>query len=431
MRPTFHFPGKLAPVKQTLNVLWIIILLIETTRKESTMLDIKPKKFKVFSLTGRISQKLMMGAWKAVKRNRGAAGVDRITIQRYEKDADKRLDQLMKELKTRSAYHALPLRRAYIEKSGSDKLRGLGIPIVDDRVAQEVIRQLIDPIFEKQFHDDSFGFRAGRGCHQAVRRVLQYIDDGYRMVVDIDIKGFFDNIPHGVIMAMLRAEISDGNILDILEKFLSSGVMEDGKRIPTIKGTPQGGVISPLLANIVLNYLDWQLAAQGYKFVRYADDIVILVKTKHEAENALGFTKMVLRDLGLETSPEKTRISSVKEGFQFLGFKIKGNRITMRPKSIEKFERAIENATTRSENLDSKVIVKLNQIIRGTVNYFSTKFSSTLTYFTKIDQWIRMRIRSMKYKRKWHTDNRRLKNKHIERMQLESCRKQCLIAKAR
>jgi RNA-directed DNA polymerase len=395
------------------------------------MLDIKPKKIKAFSLTGRISPKMMMNAWKAVKRNRGAAGVDRISIERYGDDLDNRLNRLMKDLKTRDAYQTLPLKRVYIPKGGSDKLRPLSIPTVDARVAQEVIRQLIDPIFEKQFHDDSYGFRAGKGCHQAVGRVLEYIDDDYKVVVDVDIKGFFDNIPHEVIMTMLRAEIADGNILDILEQFLSSGVMEDGKRVPTIKGTPQGGVISPLLANIVLNYLDWQLAGQGYKFVRYADDIVILVKTIYEAENALDFTKKVLNDLGLETSPEKTKIAKVSEGFQFLGFLIKGRSVTMRQKSIEKFEKAIEDTTTRSENLDANVITKLNQIIRGTVNYFSTTFSTTLTYFTKIDKWIRMRVRSMKYKRKWHTDNRRLKNAHIANMELISCREQCFIAKAR
>ncbi len=390
------------------------------------MLDIKQKKLKAFSLTGRITPEVMRKAWKAVKRNRGAAGVDKVTTDKYEEKVDNHLARLMKDLKTRNAYQTLPLRRLYIPKGGSNQLRPLGIPTVDARVAQEVIRQILNPIFEKQFHDDSFGFRAGRGCHQAVERVLKYIDDGYKVVVDIDIKGFFDNIPHDVIMAMLRAEIADGNILDIVEKFLSSGVMEDGKRSPTVKGTPQGGVISPLLANIVLNYLDWQLASQGHKFVRYADDIVILVKNRHEAENALDLTKRVLSDLGLETSPEKTKISSISEGFQFLGFLIKGRTVTMRSKSIEKFKAAIENTTTRSKNLDAEVIKKLNQVIRGTVNYFSTKFTTTLTFFTKIDQWIRMRMRAMKYKRKWHTDNRRLKNKHIERMDLISCRKHYL-----
>lgn len=396
------------------------------------MLDIRPKKLKAFSLTGRITPKVMLKAFKAVKRNRGAAGVDRESIQSYSIDAEERLRTLMGKLKTRGAYSTPPLKRVYIPKAGSDKLRPLGIPTVEARIAQEVIRSLIDPIFEVQFHNDSFGFRKGRNCHQAVERVLQYIDEGYRHVVDIDIKGFFDNIPHEVIMTMLRAEIADGNILDILEKFLQSGVMEDGKRIPTLKGTPQGGVISPLLANIVLNYFDWQLASRGYKFVRYADDIVILVKTKHEAENALDFAKSVLRDLGLEVSPDKTKMGPTAGGFQFLGFNIKGRQsVTMREKSREKLERAIESLTRRSNNLDKEMITKLNRVLTGTVNYFSTTFTTTKTLFSLLDKWIRMRIRCMKYKRKWITDNRRFKKKHIVNKGLKSCQELCSIAIAR
>ena len=251
------------------------------------------------------------------------------------------------------------------------------------------------------------------------------------MVVDVDIKGFFDNIPHEVIMTLLRADIADGNILDIIEKFLKSGVMEDGKRIPTIKGTPQGGVISPLLANIVLNYLDWKLDSRGYKFVRYADDIVILTKNTKEAMEALEYTVSILKDLGLETSPEKTKISTKGKGFQFLGFEIKGANIVIRSKSKEKFENALKDITTRHNNFSDEVIVRLNRVIRGTVNYFTAGFTSTLTYFTDIDKWLRMRIRSMKYKRKWHTDNRRLKTRHIDNLGLLSCRGQCLAIKAR
>lgn len=395
------------------------------------MLEIKPKKIKAFSLTGRITPEVMQKAWKAVKRNRGSAGVDKISVQRYAEGVEARLLLLMRNLKTRGAFYTPPLKRVFIPKTGSDKLRPLGIPTVEARIAQEVVRRLINPIFEPQFHDDSYGFRCGRNCHQAIERVQKYLDDGYRIIVDIDIKGFFDNIPHEVIMTMLRAEIADGNILDIIEKFLSSGVMEDGKRLATIKGTPQGGVISPLLANIVLNYLDWKMASRGYKFVRYADDIVILVKTRHEAENALVFAKDILKDLGLETNPEKMLITSLSKGFQFLGFLFKGKNITIRPKSKEKFERAIEMMTRRKENLSSEVIEKLNRIIRGTVNYFSKVYTNVTTYFLKIDKWIRVRVRCMKYKRKWHTDNRRLKNKHIENMGLVSCLMYSKIAKER
>jgi len=395
------------------------------------MLNIIPKKFKVHSLTGRITPELVQKSWKAVKRNRGAAGIDRVTIQKYEQNLDKNLLNLMKELKTRDLFHTPPLKRVFIPKAGSSKLRGIGIPIVHARVAQEVVRTLLDPIFDAQFHDDSFGFRKGRSCHQAVQRVLDYMKDGYRIVVDMDIKAFFDDIPHNVIMTMIRAEIADGNILDILEKFLRSGVMENGIRKETIKGTPQGGVISPLLANIVLNYLDWQLSGRGYKFVRYADDIVILVKTRLEAENALDFAKRVLAELGLEVSPEKTKIASPAEGFDFLGFHIHRGRVTIRQKSMEKFESAIRETTERSNNLEAEIITKLNRIIRGTVNYFSTLFTSTLNYFLQIDKWIRMRVRAMKYKRKWKTDNRRLKIKHMVKMGLMSCREQCSIAKDR
>lgn len=393
-------------------------------------LDITPKKLKEHTLTGRINPELLRKAWKSVKRNRGAAGIDRTTIQKYAENVETRLDTLMKDLKTRNAFHTPPLRRVYIPKTGSDKLRPLGIPTVNARVAQEVVRLLINPIFEKQFHDDSYGFRHGRNCHQAVEKVHSYLSEGLRVVVDVDIKGFFDNIPHEVIMTMLRADIADGNILDIIEKFLKSGVMEDGKRIATIKGTPQGGVISPLLANIVLNYLDWQLDKKGYKFVRYADDIVILTKTTQEAKEALEFTISVLADLGLEISPDKTKTSTLGKGFQFLGFEIKGRNAVMRSKSKEKFENALKGITRRYNNLSEEVIVKLNRVIRGTVNYFTARFSKTQWYFTEIDEWLRTRVRCMKYKRKWKTDHRRLKNKHIKNLGLLSCRELCLARKA-
>jgi group II intron reverse transcriptase/maturase len=394
-------------------------------------LDIIPKKLKVHSLTGRINPELMCKAWKAVKRNRGAAGIDRVSIQKYAEHVETHLATLLKDLKTRDAFQTPPLRRVYIPKAGSDKLRPLGIPTVNARIAQEVVRLLINPIFEKQFHDDSYGFRHGRNCHQAVEKVQAYFHSGLRVVVDVDIKGFFDNIPHKVIMSMLTAEIADGNILDIIEKFLTSGVMEDGKRLATIKGTPQGGVISPLLANIVLNYLDWKLDKKGHKFVRYADDIVILTKTTQEAKEALEFTIEVLRDLGLEISPEKTKISTHGNGFQFLGFEIKGQNVVMRSKSREKFENALKEITRRCNNFSEEVVVKLNRVLRGTVNYFTAGFTKTVSYFTEVDKWLRMRLRCMKYKRKWHTDNRRLKNKHLNNRGLLSCRELCLARKAK
>jgi group II intron reverse transcriptase/maturase len=251
--------------------------------------------------------------------------------------------------------------------------------------------------------------------------LLEHAKQGYRYVVDVDIKGFFDNIPHSLIMESIAARIADGNILNLIEKFLSAGVMEEGELRPTTKGTPQGGVISPLLANAVLDHLDWYLAEKGYHFVRYADDFVVLCKTKPEAERALEEVRSFLEKMSLQTSPEKTKICHFSESFNFLGFTIKKGSIKMRTKSREKFKEKIRSITTRSHNLDQEIIKQLNRVIRGTVNYFGTKFSTTKTTFYELDKWIRKRIRCMKYKRLWHTDNRRLQIKHIEKMGLLSC----------
>ena len=376
-------------------------------------------KLKVYSLTGRITEELMLKAFKAVKKNRGAAGIDKVTIKMFESNLTMNLLSLMREMK-QGLYQPKPLRRAFIPK-GEGKTRSLGIPTVKCRVAQEVLRRLINPTFESRFHNNSFGFRTGRNCHQAVERVLQYAGQGYKYIVDVDIKGFFDNIPHNLIIESVAARIADGNILNLIEKLLKSGVMEEGEIRPTTEGTPQGGVISPLLANITLNHLDWFMEEQGYHFVRYADDFIVLCKTKPEAEKALELIRNFLKDMELEVSPEKTRVCHFSEGFNFLGFTIKNRSIQMRTKSKEKFKNSIRDITTRSRNLDKEVIEKLNRVIRGTVNYFGTKFSTMKSTFHKLDRWIRKRIRCMKYKRIWLTDNWRYTVKHIEKMGLLSC----------
>lgn len=280
---------------------------------------------------------------------------------------------------------------------------------------------MINSTFESRFHDNSFGFRNGRNCHQAVERMFELAQRGYRYVVDVDIKGFFDNISHNLIMESISARISDGNILRLINKFLTSGVIEEGKLTPTLKGTPQGGVISPLLSNIVLNHLDWFLEEQGLLFVRYADDFVILCKTKPEAERALDLVRTFLKEMELEDSPEKTKIRHFSEGFDFLGFTIKSRSVQMKAKSKEKFMDSIREITTRSHNLNEEIIERLNRVIRGTVNYFSPKFSTMRTLFFKLDRWIRKRIRCMKYKRISLEDNWRCKITFIKKMGLLSC----------
>lgn len=372
---------------------------------------IKPK---VHSLTGRITSDLMHEAFKRVKRNRGAAGIDKVSIQMFEANLEQNLATLMRDLK-RGSFVPKPLRRVYIPK-GAGKSRPLGIPAVRDRVAQEVLRRLLSPIFEPLFHDHSFGFRPERNCHQALERVLELWRQGHLHVLDADIHGFFDNIPHSVIMTSLAAVVADGNILGLVEKFLRAGVMENGVFKPTSIGTPQGGVISPLLANIALNSLDWHLEAHGLRFVRYADDFVVLCRAEEQAKEALTIVEQHLSNrLGLTLSPEKTHVTTFKKGFVFLGFDICSYSVKMRAKSVEKFKNKVRELTRRSRNLDAEAIVKLNQVVRGTANYFATPFSHNRRLFQSLDAWIRMRLRCMKFKRKWRTDNRRFRRKHLLR----------------
>jgi RNA-directed DNA polymerase len=380
----------------------------------------KVAKIKAHSLTGRITSDLMHRAFRNVKRNRGVAGIDKVSITMFEANLEQNLLALMRDLKT-GTFRPRPLRRVYIPK-GPGQTRPLGIPAVRDRVAQDVLRQLLSPLFERLFHDDSYGFRPGRNCHQAVERVLELHRLGHVHVLDADIKGFFDNIPHQVIMTGVAAEVADGNILRLVRRFLKAGVMEEGQFRPTTVGTPQGGVISPLLANIALNSLDWHLHQHGQRFVRYADDFVVLCQTEAQVREAFELVQQHLTSLGLTLSAEKTKINKFREGFAFLGFAISSWSVAMRPKSVEKFKTKIRDLTPRHHNLDQQVIVKLNRVIRGTANYFATTFSNVGDRFRGLDRWIRMRLRCMKYKRKSRGDNGRFRLRHFCRLGLLSLR---------
>jgi len=380
----------------------------------------KPLPIKHHSLTGRITIGLMYEAFRAVKKNRGAAGVDRQSIKMLEDNLDQNLEALMRQLKGRT-FRPQPARRTYIEKGGGKK-RPLGIPCVRDRVAQEVLRRLLTPLFEELFHDQSYGFRPGRSCHDALRKVDELHKAGYRFVLDADISGFFDNIPHDVIMTGMRNVVADGNILDLIEAFLTAGVMEDGVTFPTTVGTPQGGVLSPLLANIALNFLDWQLDDADYAFVRYADDFVVLCRSKRQAEEAQRFAKAAVTQLGLILSPEKTVVTSFKGGFAFLGFDITHRARRMRAKSVEKYKTRIRELTVRSHNLDARAIQRINAVIRGVSRYFGTEFATVTSQFRILDEWTRKRLRCMKLKRIWKSDNYKLLNKHLRRKGLISLR---------
>jgi group II intron reverse transcriptase/maturase len=387
-------------------------------------------KRKVHSLTGRITPKLVFEAWRAVRRNRGAAGIDKVSVQMFAENLEANLDALLRELK-RGLFEPLPARRVYIPKDARQtKFRPLGIPAVRDRVAQEVLRRLLGPIFEAKFHEHSYGFRAGRSCHQAVEKVLELGRQGYRWVLDADISGFFDNLSHRAVMRELSDVVADGNILRLVEKFLRAGVMERGKFEPTRVGTPQGGVASPLLANIALNVLDWHLQERGFRFVRYADDFVVLCRSEQEAKEALALVQQFLAErLGLALSSEKTKVTRFHEGFTFLGFDIQSNFVRMRAKSVENFKTKVRELTRRSHNLDATVIGKLNDVIRGTAKYFATPWSHCGDRYRSLDRWIRMRLRCMKLKRKSGKDNFRIRLKHLRRMgllSLSDLRPQCV-----
>ena len=368
------------------------------------------KSRKEHSLTGRITIELMQAAFKKVKRNRGAAGVDKVSIGRFADNLEQNLLALMKDLKS-GEFQPDPLRRVRISDGPwTKKTRPLGIPVVRDRVGQEVLRRRLEPIFEPLFHDASFGFRPKRNCHQAIQWVLSLHDAGYLSVLDADIEGFFDNIPQDVILQLMADKVADGNILRLLQRFLTAGVMEDGVFKPTTVGTPQGGVISPLLANIVLNQLDWALHRAGFQFARYADDFVVLTQSEWQAQEALELVQQVLEtQFQLRLSPEKTRRTTYGKGYEFLGFFLSSRSRRMRGKSQQKFKDKVRELTVRHHNLDAEAIRKLNRVIRGTAQYFAPEFATNRWLFQKLDSWVRLRLRSMKLKRKNYNDNRKLR----------------------
>ena len=380
----------------------------------------KPKHH---SLTGRITYPLLLKAFQGVKRNRGAAGIDKVSVEMFESNLVENLLALEWALKDGS-FTPLPLRRHLLPK-GDGKFRPLGIPAVRDRVGQEALRLLLTPIFEPLFHDASYGFRPGRNCHMALEQILKLHELGYQVVLDADIKGFFDNLPHSVIMQGVAAQVADGNLLNLIEKFLQAGVMENGVFKPTTVGTPQGGVISPLLANVALNHLDGKLQERGFRFVRYADDFVVLTQTRPQAEEALILVTHTLAELGLSLSAEKTRITTYRRGYAFLGFELSRRSRRMRAKSERKFKDKIKELTGRSHNLDAPAIEKVNQVIRGTAHYFARKWFTGRKKFRRLDSWIRRRVRCMKFKRFSYHDNRRFRLKQFERLGLLSLESFC------
>ena len=352
---------------------------------------------------------ILQTAWKRVKANRGVAGVDGQTIQDIEeKGVDVFIDQIKQELHE-GRHRPQAVRRCWIEKPGKSEKRPLGIPAVRDRVVQMAIKIVIEPIFEADFYPCSFGFRPKRSAHDANEVIRQTANKGYEWVVDTDIKSYFDTIDHGKLMTMVGERISDRRMLKLIRKFLKAGVLEDGKVRALTTGTPQGGVISPLMANIYLNYLDkiWMERCQDIGIlVKYADDLLILCRSKMKAQEALRRLNLVMEQLGLQLHPDKTRLVSLRngqEGFDFLGFhhrKIRSwryNKCYLQRwpgrKAVKAVRDKIRSVVGSRQGLHRSlkdVIAKLNPILRGWGNYFAVGNSSR--QFQKIDSCVQERL---------------------------------------
>ena len=319
--------------------------------------------------------------------------------RRYAEQSAKRLPQLQQMLKEGS-YQPEPAQRVWIPKLGSKELRPLGVPPVENRVVEMALRNVLEPIFEHTFAEHSYGFRPGRGAKDALRRVSQLLGAGRGWVVEADLKGYFDSIPQDKMIAAIQEHVSDGAVLERIQRFLKQGVMESGKGwSPTEQGTPQGGVLSPLLANIYLNPLDHQMAGQGWEMVRYADDFIILCQSEAKAQQALQAVRQWVEQAGLTLHPTKTRIVDASQagGFDFLGYHFERGMRWPREKSLAKFKDAIRQKTkrTRSGSM-AQITAETNRTLRGWINYFK---HSIANIFPDLDGWVRGRLRSILRKR--------------------------------
>jgi len=385
-----------------------------------------------FSLIDKVVSERTLGmAWEKVESNAGACGVDNMTVRHFAKDSQRRLLTVREHIRE-GRYQPRAVRRVHIEKLGSSETRPLGIPTVTDRVVQTATKMVIEPIFEREFAPASYGFRPGRGCKDALREVERLLREGQSHVVDVDIKGYFDNIPHDELMRLVREHVADGKVLGLIEKFLKMGVMEEGVITDTTTGSPQGGIISPLLANIYLNPLDWLLGGLGLHAVRYADDIVVLAGDAATAQGALDQIGAWMEEAGLQLHPEKTRLVDMAETgahFDFLGYRFqrgkKGDLLKLvRPKSKQSLRAKLKRPTKRCNAKSMQAIVaEINPVLRGWYEYFKHARESHLR---EVDGWVRMRLRSVLRKRQRKkgrgrgSDHHRWPNRYFEKLGLFS-----------
>jgi RNA-directed DNA polymerase len=336
----------------------------------------------------------LQAAWTKVRANRGAAGVDGQSVERFAVQAELYLSELASALRDGS-YRPQPIRRVEIPK-GDGRTRPLGIPAVKDRIVQTAVKLVIEPIFEVRFCPTSYGFRPGCGCKDALREVDGLIEEGFVFVVDADLESYFDTIPHDALMQRLEERISDGRLLALIRSFLDQDILRGMDRWTPTAGTPQGAVISPLLANVYLHPLDELMAMRRFRMVRYADDFVVLCRSREEAEAALADLRQWVAGNGLRLNPAKTHLGDSRvagEGFDFLGYRFEAGRRWVRKKSLARFKDSIraETGRTRGDSLE-RVIADLNPLLRGWFGYFKHAYPTT---FASLDGFIRRRLRAM------------------------------------
>lgn len=373
---------------------------------------------KVHSLIDKIYQRKNLEiAWERVRANRGSGGVDRQSVCEFAEQADEQLNRLQDELRAQR-YQPQPVRQVRIPKVGKPgEYRTLGIPSIYDRVCQQALLNRLEPIFEPVFDDANFGYRRGRSTQDALRKVWKEIKGGREWIVDADLKDFFGSVDHDKLLALVAQRVADGRVLRLIEAMLKAGSYGQGRLFPSKRGTPQGGVVSPLLSNILLTPFDWEMRRRGYQLTRYADDWVVTCKSAAEARAAIAAAQRILTALGVQLHPQKTRVVHVRHGFEFLGYKIKrGRQLSLpaakirsgaqpgglyafpREKSVQRFMDQVRQRTQRRVPLNTQELIDwINPVLRGWGNYF--KRAHVRKIFNRLDRWIVRRIWSHRFKR--------------------------------
>ena len=354
---------------------------------------------KWYSLIDKVwAERTLDAATARVVSNKGSSGVDHVTVEMFENERQANLARLSEGLRS-GDYRPQAIRRHYIPKPGSLEKRPLGIPTVRDRVVQTALRMVLEPIYERDFATHSYGFRPGRGCKDALRRVDDLLKAGAVFVVDADLKSYFDTIPHDRLMAEVGRKVADGRIMKLLQQFLQQGVLDGLAAWTPEAGTPQGAVISPLLSNIYLDPLDHLMAGEGFEMVRYADDFVVLCRSEAEAARALAAIAAWTAQAGLVLHPDKTRLVDVRtQGFEFLGYRFANGRRWPRVKSLGKLKESVRAKTRRTAGHSLRSIIDgLNPVLRGWFAYFLNSYRTT---FSALDGWIRGRLRSLMRRRR-------------------------------